>query len=151
MRWIISLNSFKHAFLYYRGSKVKHYEFPTSLAARVPDMTGPGSQMHSLESFAQNRITWGERHHMSTHFCQRKAQQRWCSSGPGNHSVSLIQQEASWSGRWFLDCSKSSSVFGSPLFRCRSYEVQPRFCFVSLPKESVSYMHLLNNPIVFHS
>lgn len=46
-----------------RGSKVKYYDFPTALVARVPDMTGPVNQMHSLETSAQKQVTWGEKQH----------------------------------------------------------------------------------------
>lgn len=63
LQQIGSFNGFTHAFLHYRGSEVKYYDFPTSPAARVPDMISPISQMHSLETSAQNQVTWGERQH----------------------------------------------------------------------------------------
>lgn len=69
----------KPAFLSYRGRKVKHYHFPTSLAARIPDIIGSIKQMYSLETFPQNRVTWGERQDTRCPFLptQSKAKAVW--------------------------------------------------------------------------
>ena len=67
-----------------------------------------------------------------------------------NVHIFLIQQEAFQDGRQLLDCSKSSSFFGSPLVM-HSLEAQPRFCFFSPLKDAVSYLSPFTNPIQFNS
>lgn len=75
-------NTFKHALLCIRDKKVKDY-FPTSLAARVPNVIGPNNQRHSLETFTQNQITWGEKQDMKSPFWL--TQQRWCGAAAGSY------------------------------------------------------------------
>lgn len=100
---ISSLEKLKHAFLYHRGRKVKHYYFPASLAARIPGMIGPAI-----------RCT-----HLSLSLGAELANTKRGSSGVALElatvHVFLIQRAASQSGRQLLDYSKSSSFFGSPL------------------------------------
>lgn len=111
LQWISSLKKFKHAFLYYRGRKVKHYYFSASLAARVPAMIGPTIRCTHL------RLPLG------AEFANTKRGSSGVILELATVHVFLIQQAASQSGRQRLDYSKSSSFFGSPLWWCGSYKL----------------------------